>query len=389
MPPRHAPVSLDRADRDRVRAYRDAIIAWYRGHARDLPWRRDPTPYRVWVSEVMLQQTRVETVLRYYDRFLRRFPDLEALAAAPEEDVLEAWSGLGYYRRARALRRGAQEVVERFGGVFPRDDAGARSVPGVGRYTAGAVRSIAYGERAPIVDGNVARVLARLFGVEGEPTRGEASRRLWALAEAVVKEGDPAEVNQAQMEFGARLCTPSSPSCGECPLRRRCIARRDGRVDQLPTRPARREPLDVTRNVLLVRRGPRVLLRRRPADELLPGLWDLPGAFAGDDASKARRPEELAAELPLALESVSEVGSVRHAVTYRRITLRIHVAEAAAGAPAEPGTDRGGAELAWRVPAEADAKALSSPARRILRRFAGLLDTSEERPVSCDARSTP
>jgi A/G-specific adenine glycosylase len=183
-----------------VSAYRSALVPWFRENARDLPWRRDPTPYHIWVSEIMLQQTQVGAVLPFYERFLRRFPGIDALAAASEEEVLEAWSGLGYYRRARMLLAGAREIVRRHAGEFPADPDAVLALPGIGRYTAGAILSIAGGRRAPILDGNVTRVLTRAFGIRGDVSKAAVSRLLWRVAEQVVAQGEPGEVNQAQMD---------------------------------------------------------------------------------------------------------------------------------------------------------------------------------------------
>jgi len=354
-----------------VHAVRRALVRWYRANARDLPWRRDPTPYRVWVSEVMLQQTRVETVVPYFERFLARFPDLEALAAAPEEAVLEAWSGLGYYRRARSLQAGARAVLERHRGEFPAGEPEALALPGVGPYTAGAIRSIALGLRAPIVDGNVTRVLARAFGVGGDVSKAATRRVLWETADRLVARGEPCEVNQAQMELGALVCRPVRPHCDRCPLETRCVARREGRIDELPVLPSRRAPVDVTRAVLLVRHRGRVLLRRRRGEELLPGLWDLPGAFTGGDGDRSSVPAHAVALLPFPVEVGPRLGTIRHGITYRRITLEVHEARPAAARRTRlrPGPD--GAELTWADPRTALDRALSSPARRILRRWGG------------------
>jgi len=353
-----------------VDRYRDGLVAWYRRNARDLPWRRDPTPWRVWVSEIMLQQTRVDTAIPYFLRFLERFPDPDSLAASSEEEVLEQWSGLGYYRRARLLRAGAREGVARHGGRIPRGEREVLSLPGVGRYTAGAIRSIAFGERAPIVDGNVTRVLARVFGVDGEVGRAPTSRRLWELAAGVVAAGEPGEVNQAQMELGALVCSPIAPRCGDCPLAAQCVARRDSRIDELPRLPPRRETVEVRRAVLLVRDGrSRVLLRRRKDDELLPGLWDLPGAFTGAGGDVDGDLAAALALLPFTAEPREELGRVRHAITYRRIALSV-IAASAGDTDGGTGPGPDGAELAWREPSRALTMALSSPARKILARWA-------------------
>lgn len=347
-----------------VDAYRDALLSWYAVAARDLPWRRDPEPYRVWVSEIMLQQTRVDTVLPYFERFLARFPTVEALAAAPGDEVLEAWSGLGYYRRARMLHAGAKEVVARFGGRFPEDAAAVRALPGVGRYTAGAILSIALGRRAPILDGNVTRVLARVFGIDGDVSKAATGRTLWALAEAAVSRGDPGAVNQAQMELGALVCLPRAPRCADCPCRSVCAARRDDRVAELPRLSPKRDVVRVARAVLVVRRDGRILLRRRREGEVSAGLWDFPGSFTGEDADSTV--EHAAALLPFAVRVGERLGTVRHAVTYRRVRADVFSAEPEGAADgASRGTD--GAELAWAVADGADALALSSPARRTLR----------------------
>lgn len=360
----------------RMTEFRRALVRWYRANARDLPWRRDPSPYRVWVSEVMLQQTRVEAVVPYFERFLGRFPDYRTLALASEEEVLEAWSGLGYYRRARSLREGARAVLDRHGGEFPCDEREALALPGIGRYTAGAVRSIALGIRAPIVDGNVVRVLSRVFGVEGDTSKAATRRVLWALASRAVERGDPGEVNQAQMELGALVCRPVAPECAGCPLQDLCVARRDGRTAELPRLPAKRAPVPVRRTVLLVRRGDDVLLRRRPPGELLPGMWDLPGAFAGTDGDRSTGADEAAALLPFPVDVAGEpLGSLTHAITYRRITLDVRAARPGRGARANgdrrarAATGSDGAELLWCPAREALDRALSSPARRILRRW--------------------
>ncbi|MBI4231581.1 MAG: A/G-specific adenine glycosylase [Planctomycetes bacterium] len=257
-------------------AFARALLIWYGRERRDLPWRWTRAPYRIWVSEIMLQQTRVETVIPYYRRFLRRFPSVRSLARARRQDVLKAWEGLGYYRRAANLHEGAKAVVERHGGRFPRDAKAIRALPGIGDYTAGAIRSIALGHNAPLVDGNVARVLARLLAIR-RPVRDRAVRaRLWEVASAILPAGRAGDFNQAMMELGATVCTPRAPACPSCPVRRWCRAERLGTADRVPTRaqarerPVRREPI-----ALVPRRG-RILLRKRPDEGLLGGMWEFP-----------------------------------------------------------------------------------------------------------------
>ena len=260
-----------------ARRLRAPILRWYRRAKRDLPWRRTTDPYAIWVSEAMLQQTTVAVVIPYWERFLERFPDAAALAAGGEDEVLALWSGLGYYRRARALRQGAIAVMERHGGRVPEEAEALMSLPGVGRYTAGAIASVAFGRHTPVVDGNVKRVFSRLFAFRGG--FGAAAERVyWSIAEALVRGATPGDWNQAVMELGATVCTPRAPRCGICPAARLCRARALGRPTAFPARkkpgPVRVVPVAVA---WIERRG-RVLLEGRQSDGPLRGVWDLPAA---------------------------------------------------------------------------------------------------------------
>ena len=264
-----------------------ALLEWFGRHGRkDLPWQRDPTPYRVWVSEIMLQQTQVATVIPYYERFMARFPDVASLAAAPVDEVLHLWSGLGYYARARNLHRAAQTVVAGHGGAFPRDFEAVHALPGIGRSTAGAILALSRGERHAILDGNVKRVLARCFGVEGWPGLPAVESRLWQLAEACTPCAGAAAYTQAIMDLGATVCTRSRPGCGRCPLEAGCVARAAGRQAVLPSpRPRPRERRRERTHVLVVLDSDaRVLLEQRPAEGLWGGLWGLPQFDAESDA---------------------------------------------------------------------------------------------------------
>jgi len=274
-----------------VTAIAAAVVAWYRGARRDLPWRRTADPYAIWVSEIMLQQTRVAAVIPYWERWMARFPSVDALAGAPLDDVLAAWAGLGYYSRARNLHRGAREVVARFGGALPASAKDLRAVPGIGAYTAGAIASIAFGERAPLVDGNVARVLARVTGLDVDVKSTVGQRALWALAGEVMAglppRAAPGDLNQGLMELGATVCSPRAPACLTCPLTGRCVARADGRQAELPVMPARRADVPVLARVALwIARGDRVVLARRVPTGLYGGLWELPSA---EDTAAAGR----------------------------------------------------------------------------------------------------
>jgi len=255
---------------------RARLLAWYRAARRDLPWRRTRDPYAIWVSEVMLQQTRVETVVPYWTRFLAELPTVHALAEAPLDRVLELWSGLGYYRRARLLHRGARDVVENWRGELPRDAESLQSIAGIGRYTAGAIASIAFGEAAPIVDGNVARVLSRLDAIEDDPASPAGKRALWKRAEELARGEAPGDLNQALMELGATVCVPKNPSCDGCPLRGDCRARARGLQNELPRVAPKAAPRKVELRCLVVEHRGALVLGKRREEALYGGLWEPP-----------------------------------------------------------------------------------------------------------------
>lgn len=304
-------------------AVRRALLAWYRRAARDLPWRRTKDPYRVWLSEILLQQTRVETVLAYYERFVQAFPTVAALAAAPLERVLKLWEGLGYYTRARNLHRAARLIVREHGGRLPRTAAQWQELSGVGRYTAGAIASIASGEPVPAVDGNVQRVLARLFCVRKSIDDGATRAALWALARELLAESSPGDFNQALMELGARLCTPRRPRCDECPVQTWCQAYAAGVAERLPIRRARRPIPVVDAVVAVICRNSRYLLVRRPVDGLLGGLWTLPGREVLDGQSQVEvLRTHLRQNLGVAVAVGTQLAVIQHEFSHRR--LRLH-----------------------------------------------------------------
>lgn len=253
----------------------ELLLAWYDEHARVLPWRGIHDPYRTWVSETMLQQTRVETVLSYYDRFLARFPTVADLAQAPEEDVLKLWEGLGYYRRARNLQKGAQQVMAEFGGEIPSDPAQLLKIHGVGEYTAGAIASIAFDRPVPAVDGNVIRVVSRLKGIRKNVGIPSVKRQIAAEAAALVPEKRPGDFNQAMMDLGATVCTPGTPACDRCPLSARCDAYAEGDAEDIPLLPRRNPPKEIEYDLCLIYAGSRVLMRQR-TEVMLGGLWVYP-----------------------------------------------------------------------------------------------------------------
>jgi len=294
---------------------RARLLAWYARERRDLPWRRTSDPFAIWISEAMLQQTRVEAVIGYWERFLARFPDIRTLAQAPEQDVLSAWSGLGYYRRARALRAAAQAIVERHGGEFPRDAELVRELPGIGPYTAGAVLSIAFDLPEPLVDGNVARVLARWFAHEADAVATQ--KWAWERArELVPQRAGAGQWNQALMELGATVCTPQRPRCETCPVARSCAALAQGAVARIPRPKVRPEPVDVELVAWVVERRGAILMEQRPAEGRMAGLWQLPTVQVAPV-----RPELFPARLTVELEPGPELGVERHAITRHRIRM--------------------------------------------------------------------
>ena len=331
-----------------VTEFAHALIRWQKSDGRhDLPWQQQgrADPYRVWLSEIMLQQTQVATVIPYYRRFLARFPDLARLAAAPTEDVMALWSGLGYYARARNLQRAAQEVVARHGGRFPQRIEDIEALPGIGRSTAAAIAVFAFGTRAAILDGNVKRVLARVFGIDGFPGEKAVEARLWALAESLLPERDLVAYTQGLMDLGATLCTRGKPRCGDCPVATQCVAQREDRIAALPTPRARRAvPQRAVRVLVLLDRG-RVLLEQRPPHGIWGGLLSLPELPPG------KMPRRYAGAQPLPV--------VRHAFTHFRLDIAPLVCKVSRCNTAMDGV--------WLSLKQLDAAPLPAPIRKILR----------------------
>jgi A/G-specific adenine glycosylase len=332
-----------------VPSFADRLLSWWKRNGRhDLPWQHPRTPYRVWVSEIMLQQTRAETVVGYFQRFVERFPDVEALAAADLDDVLALWSGLGYYARARNLHAAARAIVAEHGGRFPADVESLQALPGIGRSTAAAIVAQGFDRRAAILDGNVKRVLARHAGIDGWPGRTGVARRLWAASEARTPAARAADYTQAIMDLGATLCTPRAPACTACPVSVDCVARRESRQAELPSpRPRKTIPERVQRYLVARDDRGRVLLERRPPAGIWGGLWCVPEIGTVD----ARIDETLPAPAP-----------IRHAFTHFRLEMhfehvRIEPADAALG------DDDG---RAWFAPAEALSAGLPRPVRALI-----------------------
>jgi len=357
----------------------DALVDWYRRTARDLPWRRSRDPYRILISEIMLQQTRVETVEPRFERFLERFPDLPALARADEQEVLAEWSGLGYYRRARFLHRLAQVVVAEHGGVLPVDVETLRSLPGIGDYTAAAVSSIAHDRPHLAIDGNIERVLCRLLAIADNPRRAATKRRLREAADDALRAHPAGTVNQALMDLGARVCIPRAPRCAECTVERWCAARAAGIETTIP--PSRRTTIEqVEEAAVVVERDGVLLLFRGQRPGALTEMWEFP------TLDSRLRPDAVAesADLPAQLReymaaraapvtALRPLGTVRHGITTRRITCRVFVGDAAAAAPNDAaGT---GPERGWFDRSEIEALPLAAATRKILT----LLETASPR----------
>lgn len=332
-----------------IKPLQAAILTWYATQLRQLPWRGEQDPYKIWISEVMLQQTQVTTVMPYYERFLTRFPSLESLAAASLDEVLKYWEGLGYYARARNLHRAAQQVVRDYGGQLPATAEALRRLPGFGEYTAGAVASIAFGEAVPAIDGNVKRVISRLFAIDADITRKAGRQALEAHATSLAQTApDPGTWTQALMELGATLCTPTRPKCLLCPAGQGlCQAQISGLSESLPRKPQRKKTphYDVAAGVIYEDAGQtRFLIARRPLDGLLGGLWEFPGGKLEAAESLPQCLErEIREELGISIAVHEKLATVKHAFTHFRITLHAFAATWTGGQPQALGV----ADWAW------------------------------------------
>lgn len=335
------------------------LIAWQKVAGRhDLPWQNTRDPYRIWLSEIMLQQTQVATVIPYYQRFLASFPDVAALAAAPIEAVIEHWAGLGYYARARNLHRCAQQIVAVHAGKFPKSSEQLVELPGIGRSTAAAIAAFAFGQRAAILDGNVKRVLCRHFGIEGFPGAAPVDRALWQLAESLLPESDIEAYTQGLMDLGATLCTRGRPRCGYCPLAAECIACRDGRQGELPQAKPRKAVPERSSSFVLISDGQRLLLERRPPT----GLWG--GLLVPPEGE----PADVLTRLGLQVTGQRELAPFKHVFTHFRLTLQPVLCEVAANqACAEPG-------LEWVEIAKAADAGVPTPIRKLIRQVASAAD---------------
>jgi len=351
------------------RRFRRRLLGWYDRHARDLPWRRSRDAYRVWVSEIMLQQTQVATVKPYFERFIESFPSVKVFARAEEEHVLRHWEGLGYYRRARQMHRAAQKIVEEHGGVFPRDPEAVRALPGIGRYTAGAILSIAFDLRQPILEANTVRLFSRLLAYRGDPLASAGQQLLWRAAECVLPRKEVGRFNQALMELGSEVCRGRAPRCDVCPVAPLCEAKTRGLQGELPPAKAKRPPELRHEAALVVRRRGRVLLLRQPDGGRWAGLWDFPRFEV-----HAENPDNLRQELidkvreatGLVVAPGQRLKTIKHGVTRFRITLDCYEADYISGKLGSQET-----LLKWFRPAELAELPLSTTGRKLSRLING------------------
>lgn len=380
--------SLPEAPRARAGLVKN-LLTWFAQSARDLPWRRTRDPYAIWVSEIMLQQTQVKTVLPYWERWMNELPDIEALAQAPLDRLYKVWEGLGYYHRVRNMQTAARLIQTKHKGKFPTRLDDLLELPGIGRYTAGALCSIAFNQPQPVLDGNVIRVLTRLFGIDGDPRKPQANAKLWNLATELAQQAHKLEqsnagfagpgmsedfnglaagacsaLSQSLMELGATVCTPRQPPCGECPVQRRCIACRTGRVEELPALGNRVRATPRRFFAFVVSRRGRFLVRQRPAGVVNARLWEFPNTevtLAETDYKK-----NACAALGFAPGSVKPLGSLKHTITRYRITVDVFGADLRYGATCKPVHGQ------WCNPAQLATLAFASAHGKILRQFAGL-----------------
>lgn len=363
---------LDPASR---RRFRSAVRRWYSKHGRDLPWSGEKNPYRVWVREIMLQQTTVAAVVPYLKRFFERFPSVESLADANEEDVLKSWEGLGYYSRAKNLHKTARIVTNDRGGSFPQSVDELQSLPGIGRYTAGAIASFAFENPAPIVEANTARLFARIIGLATDVSKPAGQKALWSFADQIVPQKATGDFNQALMDLGATVCTAKEPRCSTCPVRPQCVAFRTGRVGEIPLPKMRVKPTELTEICLAIEHRGRFLTRLRPDNELWAGLWDYPRFSLRDrwtDPPNRSKSWQLEPILPgffpcleadaremtnLSVTVTTGHGEIRHSVTRYRIRL-ICVSGTKLGGRLRPT-----AGLKWATPAEISHLPMTKTAR--------------------------
>ncbi len=298
---------------EKLQKFQNALFRWYDQHARDLPWRQNKDPYRIWVSEIMLQQTQVKTVIPYFERWMKQFPNLQSLANASSEKVMKAWAGLGYYRRARLLHEGSKTVLKQFAGIIPNQAKMLRKIPGIGRYTAGAVTSIAWDQKEPVLDGNVIRILTRLFAITQDVSKSTTLEELWGLAEKILPDSRVGDFNQALMELGATVCFPENPKCAQCPVRDVCCARKENRTQSFPYNSKKDTITTLSRFALVLWCHNQVLVMQQKQGQPWAGLWIFPTFEKPEDIELDFYPDQI----------LKPWLALRHSFTRYRITLNV------------------------------------------------------------------
>jgi A/G-specific adenine glycosylase len=353
---------------DKTQSLVGALLLWFSTNARDLPWRRTRDPYAIWVSEIMLQQTQVKTVIPFWERWLRELPSIAAAADASPDKLHKLWEGLGYYTRVRNLQKAAQAIVREHGGKFPERFEDVLALPGIGRYTAGAICSIAFNQAVPILDGNVVRVLTRIFGIGANPKAKATNQHLWKLAEALVASAARAaaandagsRLNQSLMELGALVCTPRQPQCPLCPVRHYCVAFREGRTGELPNLGERTRTTARHFTAFVIARAGKFLVRQRPAGVVNAHLWEFPNV----ETNGRHAPVEALFQAGTAPRRLVPLATVKHSITRYRITLEAFTVDVARTKLSAPGA-------VWKTPAQMHQLAFTSAHRRILRAATG------------------
>ena len=369
MSAKDLPTNMFEPDSAWKQSFRRKSLAWFRNHARDLPWRQTSDPYATWVSEIMLQQTQVVTVVPYFQRFIKEFPTVQKLASAKEQRVLRLWEGLGYYRRARQMHKAAKAIVKDHAGLFPQDLEAVRALPGIGRYTAGAIVSIAFDARAPILEANTIRLLSRLSAYEEDPLQSEGRQFLWRLAEVLLPRKNVGSFNQALMELGSEVCTPRNPDCDRCPVQSLCLAKLQDLQNDIPRPKQKTNYEDVHEAAVIVRRNGKLLLRQCANDERWAGMWDFPRF-----AIQARKPREVEDELAETIKRFSGLtiqlgkpwATIKHGVTRFRITLTCYQSDQVSGR-----LRTNGHAMKWVTKEELTDFPLSATGRKISQMLAG------------------
>ena len=352
-------------DNNKHSELRQTLLDWFGANKRDLPWRKDHSPYAIWISEIMLQQTQVKTVIPYFQRWMKRFPDVRSVAYGSEEELLKHWEGLGYYSRVRNIYRAAQVIERDFGGEFPREYRTVLGLPGIGRYTAGAIMSFAFNGNYPAVDGNVERVVARLFDLDSPIKEKKTQNFIWKTAGDLIPSGGARRFNQAIMELGAVICLPKRPQCPECPVRSLCKSYKSGTVERRPVSLPRKAPTPVEASVGVIVRNDRIFIQKRPGSGLMPHLWEFPGGKLKDgETPEEALVREIDEELGVSVRCVDKIGVIRHSYTSFRVALHAFLCELRD--PKQEPELRSSVDCRWVTRRELDGYAFPAANRKLI-----------------------